>query len=320
MIIENELQIRSWCESALKYAFKHENSIFISQYTLARETAFGIERTGNVFILLKEELYSSPFKIEGTLELTSAQKFASEHEDSILYGHGLIINASSVHEQSQSLCLIHNILSGEDYQNDLESFFELLRKAAQKKKRFYPPSLFAELCVLMYLRQDIPEIVCLWKSSGQSVFDIRSSEKNPEIEIKSTTNIDSRVHVLSLHQVRHFLENPGSLLASVQVHEDNAGSSCKTLCEELLVLESANIEAAKILTSYLLAFSSEPGFSQALFNQSHTQSSIKLVSPDFTELQIMSPPAWLISGRFEIDLSIVPSLETIKDTLLSNKI
>jgi len=313
MTIEEE-SIRKWCEEASEHEFHLDKSIYISDLLMGRDTPFGIKANGDIFILLNEYLCDSPFKISDLIELTSAKSFVSESEGTSLYGCGLSISTNSIEEQVRTLALINNILERDSNKSDLYSFFELIRKAAQRSKNFYAPSLFAELCVLKALQPQIPNIISCWKSSGQSIVDICSSSNSPEIEVKSTTNLDSRVHTLSLHQVRHFLEHRECLVASVQVHEDSeAGTSCKILCEELLKHEQ-QIQCSvgiKILTSYLLSYSSKPGFCQMSFNEVLTKCSIIYIRPDFSGLSIQTPPPWLNSASFEIDFSLMPSVTNV---------
>lgn len=303
----NQTYLEDWCRRASAYVFSEEDAIYVCDQKLFQDTSFGINAEGFTILFLEEGVYESPFKIDDLIELTGVKRFVSDDSSEVFYGCGLIIRTASQSERIQVIMLLNNILKGNDYRSDLDSFLDLLRKASRRKRHFHAPSLFGELIVLKHLLSRYPDIIGCWQSGGQSIVDIRASNSNPPIEVKSTVNTDSRIHSLSLHQIRYFLENESCMLASVQVHEDESGTSCQEICEYLLKAERDSGGAgAKILTSYLVCYSEEPAFKQAKFNEASSRSSIETYHPIFTELDLMNPPVWLNAARFEIDFMSIP--------------
>lgn len=311
MSIDTE-SIRSWCIRAQAFSFSSNDSVYVSDLTLSRSTPFGLTSQGSVFVLLDDSLYDASFRIRDLIELTRPKKFYSDDDGRTLYGIGLLIKSGDIDSRTRVLTLIDRLLSADDYKADLDEFFELLRRASQRGTGFHAPSLYGELIVLKALVGVIPDIVMLWRSSGMSVMDICASDVSPEIEVKSTTNLDSRRHIMSLHQLRHFLDNERCVLASVQVHEDSSGTSCKDLCVDLMALSGGeSSDASRILNSYLVALAGEHEFHAARFNEALTMSSIAFLRPFLGELgmAVRQPPPWLTSASFEIDFSIVQAKE-----------
>jgi hypothetical protein len=306
MTIDTE-KVREWFKETEGHPFHFDDSVLISHHELANNTPFGLMPSGKVLVLLDKSLYDYSFKIHDLIELAIAREFVSESDGRALFGSGLIVRADSIDARTRFVCLFDRLLSTSDSKLHLEEFFELLRKAAQQRSGFHAPALFAELLVLKLLLNSYPDIVSCWRSSGQSIIDISASDVHPEIEVKSTTNLDTRRHRLSLHQVRHFIQNQECTLASVQVHEDSRGSSCKDLCETLIeLIGDPDSEGSKILASYLLAFAEVHEFSEVFFSEVYTMSSIIFFRPLLEDLGVAQPPPWLCSASFEIDFNIVP--------------
>jgi hypothetical protein len=296
--------LKQWCVEAATHPFKIDGGVFLSHQRLSRDTYFGITDQGFLFILLKNFQDEVPFKIHNLLELTAPRSFVSEIDGSTIHGTGLIVNIRDAGSQARLLLLMDMLLSREGFRRNVDEFFELLRKASQRHRKFYSPSLFSEFLVLKKLLPIFPNVVTCWRSSGQSVFDICSSLSHPGIEIKSTTNIDSRRHKLSLHQVRHFIDNPECALASVRVYEDPQGLSCKQVCESLIEACGGEYSPqSAILRSYLVSFEHIEGFHLDRFNEALSASSIVFVRPDFSELDLRQPPSWLCAASFEVDFT-----------------
>ena len=185
----------------------------------------------------------------------------------------------------------------------------MLVKANKRRPKFHAPSFFAELVVVTNLVKERGNVVESWQSSGNSVFDIIASENFPAIEIKSTTCTDSRIHTLSLHQIRYFSNNPGSLLASVQVPEDLDGITCRELSIKLKqTLLEMQLPGVEFIDALLVSLSRQESFNEHRFCLISTAASIKFLSPDFGGLDLLQPPPYLLSAKMELDFDLIPKL------------
>ena len=162
--------------------------------------------------------------------------------------------------------ILYSLSERDDFDAQIVAFIELLVKANKRRPVFDAPSFFAELSVVHSLLEDRGDVVLSWQSSGNFVFDIISSEQFPAVEVKSTTSTDTRIHTLSLHQIRYFLNNPDSLLASVQVSEDPEGITCRQLSvglkQRLLELGQPGVD---YIDALLVSLSNLESFSEHKF-------------------------------------------------------
>ena len=119
----------------------------------------------------------------------------------------------------------------------------------------------------------------------------------------------SRIHTLSLHQIRYFSNNPGSLLASVQVAEDSNGITCRELSlnlrQNLLVMQLPGVE---YIDALLVSFSRLESFNEHKFCLVSTTASIKFLSPDFGDLDLLQPPPYVVGAKLKLDFDLIPNI------------
>ena len=292
-----------------KHSFINPNSFLISRDYLPNQISYGLSQDRNLVILLPSSLNLYPLKIGEIAQIYGINTFTSVFDGSTLDGTPFVYLSSKVDEQKEFLDVFCTLATSEDFQFQIVKFIELLLKANKRRPKFDAPSFFAELSVVSNLLDDRANVVDSWQSSGNSIFDIVASENYPAIEIKSTTYTDSRIHTLSLHQIRYFSNNPGSLLASVQVSEDSDGITCRELSLKLKqTLLELQLPGVEYIDALLVSLSRQESFNQHKFCLISTTASIKYLSPDFGDLDLLQPPPYILSAKIKLDFDLIPEL------------
>ena len=303
------ISLDSLHDSLAEHSFTNSNSFLISSDFLPNEISYGLTQNRYLVILLPSALNLYPVKIGEIAQVHGINTFTSVFDGSCLDGIPFVFLSSKVDEQIAFLDIFCTLAASEDYQVQIVEFIELLVKANKRRPKFHAPSFFAELVVVTNLVKERGNVVESWQSSGNSVFDIIASENFPAIEIKSTTCMDSRIHTLSLHQIRYFSNNPGSLLASVQVAEDSNGITCRELSlnlrQNLLVMQLPGVE---YIDALLVSFSRLESFNEHKFCLVSTTASIKFLSPDFGDLDLLQPPPYVVGAKLKLDFDLIPNI------------
>jgi hypothetical protein len=288
---------------ASTHSFANSDGVFFCSYVLHGDIRYGLSSKGYLLVLFPKRYYLNSFSIGDSFRYGPPSEYHSEQDAVVYSGVPFLYLTRNLDNQFALLSVFCNLVSTGDPLRRLQDFFVLLQSASLHRQEFSAVGLFGELVVIDLLLKMEPSFLDDWQPSGQSVVDIIPSSWHPAIEIKSTSSSDSRIHILSLHQVRYFCENSGSLLASVQVHELQGGTSCKDVVENLLAHLSPDSNGYLYLTQLLVSFLGSEQFNDTSFDVALTQSTIKFYNPDFS-LLLQSPiPPWLVSARFSIDFS-----------------
>ncbi len=128
--------------------------------------------------------------------------------------------------------------------------------------------------MVLNLIENYPSITNHWISTRDEAFDIKSSESNPDIEIKSTVNPDIREHKISINQIQAFKKNRDAEIASVICCKDSNGMSCKEICKILLSKLSKNEIGYQRVFNILISYENIAEFSNDLFDINKTSKSI----------------------------------------------
>ena len=160
---------------------------------------------------------------------------------------------------------------------------------------------FSEVCVVLNLINNYPSITNHWISTRNEAFDIKSSENNPEIEIKSTLNPDIREHKISINQIQSFKKIKNAEIASVICFKDPSGISCKDICKILLSKLNKNDLGYQRVFNIIISFENIAEFTNDLFDMNKTRKTIRFLKPDFSSLVLEPQPIWLRRGILTID-------------------
>ena len=291
------------------HTFDNAEGIFISDNKLERNTSFGINNNGHLIILLPEKIYRSSFTIKKLYSLLQPRKFISETNNQKIKGCPFTYESVKTESQYSLLSVLNRLLRSENYNDKLYQFFELLQQASLRRDGFKAAPFFSEATVVYSLLNKFPSLVDYWRSTGKAIIDIIGSQSNPPIEIKSTTNDHSRIHKLSIHQIRFFQENPNALLASTLVRREPTGISCKEICLKMLSTIDQESKGYLTLSGLIQTLDACPEFSSELFDEGFSANSLTIFKPDFSQLSLIQPPAWLISGKLEIDFQAFPEFD-----------
>ncbi len=286
-------------EKAQKHNFKSPDGIFINDFSLPKDTIFGIDINNFLIIILPLNNQISGFQIKDFMRLKDKTVFFVENDNKKIIGSPLIFKRKNKNDHLSLLSQINQILKSDEYLNLLAQYFDFLQKAHNSRNNFNSAAFFAEACTILKLLKTLPHIADQWDSSANSTIDIAPSELNPAIEVKSTINEFERIHTLSIHQIKYFQRNINSLLASVVVFHDGA-VSCKSICEKLISRLKPDERGYKYIQGFLLAYSDITSFTESCFDEGMTINSIRFYETTFDDLPLNNPPKWLIGGNLKI--------------------
>ena len=293
---------------ASNHIFANPNGVYFSSAVLSGDIRYGICSNGYLVVLFPKSYFQNSFSIGSSFRFGPPSHYHSELESANYSGVPFFYLSRQLDNQYSLLSILSNLVSSANPHTRVNEFFLLLQSASIRKQEFSVVGLFGELVVIDQLLNIEPSFLDDWQPSGQSIIDIQPSSSHPPIEVKSTSSSDSRIHSLSLHQIRYFKEHGDCLLASVQVHELQGGTSCKDLVQSLLSRLNPDSSCFLYLTHLLASLLDSEQFNDASFDLPTTASTIKYYRPDFSVLSISSPPPWMISAKFNIDFSHFPEI------------
>ena len=302
-------------DKTLSHNFDNDGSILLfEEFKLNNSSIFGFNRFKNLIIILPQEIYQSNVGIENVCILKSPTEYTSLLDKSFkTYGCPLTYYSDDLDEQFQLLNHINDLLLLEDYGNQINNFLNILENIRFKASlKFNSSGFFAEVCTVLFLQEKYPKIADHWIGSRNNSFDIKSSPDNPNIEIKSTLNSESREHKLSINQIQSFKDNTDAELASLIVSRDEVkGKSCNDICKLLLSKLSKNEVGYQNLFNIIMYYSRNADFNNDLYDLEKTTKSIKFYMPDFSDLNLNPQPLWLTGGVLNIDFDIIKNLDSI---------
>lgn len=293
---------------ASHHTFANPNGVFFSSAVLSGDIRYGICSNGYLVVLFPKSYFHNSFSIGSSFKFGPPSQYHSELESTNYCGVPFFFLSRQLDNQYSLLSILSNLVSTTNPHTRINEFFLLLQSASIRKQEFSVVGLFGELVVVDQLSHIEPSFLDDWQPSGQSIIDIQPSSSHPPIEVKSTSSNDSRIHSLSLHQIRYFKEHENCLLASVQVHELQGGTSCKDSVQSLLSRLNPDSSCFLYLTHLLASLFDSEQFNDASFDLPTTAATIKYFKPDFSALSIYPPPPWMISGKFTIDFSHFPEI------------
>ena len=218
-----------------------------------------------------------------------------------VFGCPLIYFSNSIEEQYEMLMHINDLLESDDYVNQINRFLNVIETFNLGNKKFSSSGFFSEVCVVLNLINNYPSITNHWISTRNEAFDIKSSENNPDIEIKSTLNPDIREHKISINQIQSFKKIKNAEIASVICFKDPSGISCKDICKILLSKLNKNDLGYQRVFNIIISFENIAEFTNDLFDMNKTRKTIRFLKPDFSSLVLEPQPIWLRRGILTID-------------------
>ena len=310
------LEYKKFYNDSLNHIFDNEKGVFINDFKLLNNTIFGFNSTKNLVIIFPKDIYRTDVGIKNVCLLSSPTEYTSALNKSyIVYGCPLIYFSSSIEEQYQLLIHINDLLSSDDYANKINRFLNVIENLdiGYKNKRFSSSGFFSEICVILNLIESYPLITNHWISTRDEAFDIKSSENNPDIEIKSTLNPDFREHKISINQIQAFKKKKEAEIASVICFRDPNGISCKEISNILLKKLSKKEVGYKTVFNILISYSSIPEFNNDLFDIKKTRKTIRFIKPDFSSLNLDPQPIWLRKGTLTFDFDLLNNFGSTLD-------
>jgi hypothetical protein len=300
---------------ASHHLFTNPNGVYFSSAVISGEIRYGICSKGYLVVLFPKSYYQNSFSIGSSFRFGPPSQYHSELESVIYSGVPFVYLSRRLDNQYSLLSILYNLVSTNNPYGRIKEFFSLLQSASIRRQEFSVVGLFGELVVIDQLIDIEPSFLDDWQPSGQSIIDIQPSSLHPAIEVKSTSSTDSRIHSLSLHQIRYFNDHRDSLLASVQVHELQGGTSCNDAVQSLLSRLSPDSSCSLYLNQLLASLLDSERFNDASFDLPSTAEAIKYYRPDFSAF-LSPPPPWVISARFTIDFSHLSEI-SIEQLLLN---
>ena len=271
------LEYKRFYNDSLNHIFDNEKGVFINDFKLLNNTIFGFNSTKNLVIIFPKDIYRTDVGIKNVCLLSGPTEYTSAlNKSCIVYGCPLIYFSSSLEEQYQLLIHINDLLASDDYANQINRFLNVIENLdiGYKNKRFSSSGFFSEICVILNLIESYPLITNHWISTRDESFDIKSSENNPDIEIKSTLNPDIREHKISINQIQAFKKKQEAEIASVICFRDPNGISCKEISNILLKKLPKKEVGYKTVFNILISYSTIPEFNNDLFDMKKTRKTI----------------------------------------------
>lgn len=293
---------------ASNHLFANPNGVYFSSAVLSANIRYGICSNGYLVVLFPTSFYHNSFSIGSSFRFGPPSQYHSESESATYSGVPFFYLSRQLDNQYSLLSILSNLVSTKNPHIRVNEFFLLLQSASIRKQEFSVVGLFGELVVIDQLIDIEASLLDDWQPSGQSIIDILPSSSHPPIEVKATSSTDSRIHSLSLHQIRYFKEHRDCLLASVQVHELQGGTSCKDTVQSLLSRLPPDSSCFLYLTHLLVSLLDSDQFNDTSFDLPSTAATINYFRPDFSALPVSPPPPWMISAKFTIDFSHFPDI------------
>tara|TARA_B100001989_G_scaffold60058_1_gene40079 strand:+ start:5362 stop:6309 length:948 start_codon:yes stop_codon:yes gene_type:complete len=296
------LEYKKFYNSSLEHIFDDKKGVFISDIKLSKNSIFGFNSSKNLVIIFPSNIYRTNVGIQNVCMLSQPTEYTSVIDNSCkVFGCPLIYFSNSIEEQYEMLMHINDLLESDDYVNQINRFLNVIETFNLGNKKFSSSGFFSEVCVVLNLINNYPSITNHWISTRNEAFDIKSSENNPDIEIKSTLNPDIREHKISINQIQSFKKIKNAEIASVICFKDPSGISCKDICKILLSKLNKNDLGYQRVFNIIISFENIAEFTNDLFDMNKTRKTIRFLKPDFSSLVLEPQPIWLRRGILTID-------------------
>ena len=296
------LEYKKFYNSSLEHIFDDKKGVFISDIKLSKNSIFGFNSSKNLVIIFPSNIYRTNVGIQNVCMLSPPTQYTSVMDNSCkVFGCPLIYFSNSIEEQYEMLMHINDLLESDDYVNQINRFLNVIETFNLGNKKFSSSGFFSEVCVVLNLINNYPSITNHWISTRNEAFDIKSSENNPDIEIKSTLNPDIREHKISINQIHAFKKNKNAEISSVICFKDPSGISCKDICKILLSKLNKNDLGYQKVFNIIISFENISEFTNDLYDMNKTRKTIRLLKPDFSSLVLEPQPIWLRRGILTID-------------------
>ena len=297
-------EYKKFYNSSLEHIFDDKKGVFINEIKLFKNSIFGFNSSKNLVIIFPSNIYRSNVGIQNVCMLSPPTEYTSVLDNSCkVFGCPLIYFSNSIEEQYEMLVHINDLLESDDYVNQINRFLNVIESFNLGNKKFSSSGFFSEVCVLLNLIKNYPSITNHWISTRNEAFDIKFSENNPDIEIKSTLNPDIREHKISINQIQAFKKNKDAEIASVICFKDPInGISCKDICKILLSKLSKKELGYQRVFNILISYENVAEFTNDLFDINTTRKTIRFLKPDFSSLVLEPQPIWLKKGILTIDV------------------
>jgi hypothetical protein len=296
------LEYKKFYNSSLEHIFDDKKGVFISDIKLSKNSIFGFNSSKNLVIIFPSNIYRTNVGIQNVCMLSPPTEYTSVIDNSCkVFGCPLIYFSNSIEEQYVMLMHINDLLESDDYVNQINRFLNVIETFNLGNKKFSSSGFFSEVCVVLNLINNYPSITNHWISTRNEAFDIKSSENNPDIEIKSTLNPDIREHKISINQIQSFKKIKNAEIASVICFKDPSGISCKDICKILLSKLNKNDLGYQRVFNIIISFENIAEFTNDLFDMNKTRKTIRFLKPDFSSLVLEPQPIWLRRGILTID-------------------
>ena len=296
------LEYKKFYNSSLEHIFDDKKGVFISDIKLSKNSIFGFNSSKNLVIIFPSNIYRTNVGIQNVCMLSPPTEYTSVIDNSCkVFGCPLIYFSNSIEEQYVMLMHINDLLESDDYVNQINRFLNVIETFNLGNKKFSSSGFFSEVCVVLNLINNYPSITNHWISTRNEAFDIKSSENNPDIEIKSTLNPDIREHKISINQIQSFKKIKNAEIASVICFKDPSGISCKDICKILLSKLNKNDLGYQRVFNIISSFENIAEFTNDLFDMNKTRKTIRFLKPDFSSLVLEPQPIWLRRGILTID-------------------
>ena len=296
------LEYKKFYNSSLEHIFDDKKGVFISDIELSKNSIFGFNSSKNLVIIFPSNIYRTNVGIQNVCMLSPPTEYTSVIDNSCkVFGCPLIYFSNSIEEQYVMLMHINDLLESDDYVNQINRFLNVIETFNLGNKKFSSSGFFSEVCVVLNLINNYPSITNHWISTRNEAFDIKSSENNPDIEIKSTLNPDIREHKISINQIQSFKKIKNAEIASVICFKDPSGISCKDICKILLSKLNKNDLGYQRVFNIIISFENIAEFTNDLFDMNKTRKTIRFLKPDFSSLVLEPQPIWLRRGILTID-------------------
>ena len=300
------LEYKKFYNSSLEHIFDDKKGVFISDIKLSKNSIFGFNSSKNLVIIFPSNIYRSNVGIQNVCMLSPPTQYTSVIDNSCkVFGCPLIYFSNSIEEQYEMLMHINDLLESDDYVNQINRFLNVIETFNLGNKKFSSSGFFSEVCVVLNLINNYPSITNHWISTRNEAFDIKSSENNPDIEIKSTLNPDIREHKISINQIQSFKKIENAEIASVICFKDPSGISCKDICKILLSKLNKNDLGYQRVFNIIISFENIAEFTNDLFDMNKTRKTIRFLKPDFSSLVLEPQPIWLRRGILTIDFDLL---------------
>jgi len=183
----------------------------------------------------------------------------------------------------------------------IRDLFDSLRNMFANKQKLPMlelQGLFAELYLIDFIQNEIPNIANYWQSMDKMKFDFSITESK-KIEVKSSTN-DSRIHKFRHEQLVSDIYE--TWIVSVMLRKDDKGLSLYELVERVKNNHSSNLKIHSKLAELLFNYSVDE-LDSIKFNEYYIQKNLGFYKTDDIPKFPDKQPRGVFNTEYDSDLS-----------------